>query len=176
MLLCAFRVTATEALQPAVGPKPAFVLDDLAGASVKLDTQRGGLVLVHFFATWCEPCREELSALRRLVERSAAAPVSVLAISVGEVDARVRRFMETMPVNFPVLLDGDRAVARSWDAYALPTTYVLDPELTPRLVSNGEFAWDQLTIGELRAMTAATPGKQTGAAKSMEFRTPQQGG
>ena len=175
-LLCATGASATEALQPVSAAKPGFVLSDLAGADVKLQAQRGRIVLVHFFATWCEPCREELPALRRLVERSSAAPVSVIAISVGEVDGRVRRFMETLPVNFPVLLDGDRAVAKSWDVYALPTTYVLDPELTPRLVSNGEFAWDQLTIGELRAMIAAAPQKQTRDTKNPESGTRQQGG
>lgn len=140
---------------------PPFVLNDLRGADVTLAAQHGRVVLVHFFATWCEPCREELPALRRLVERSAGKPVAVLAISVGEVDARVSRFMESMPVNFPVLLDRERAVAKSWDVYALPTTYVLDEALNPKLVVNGDFAWDTITPDRLRDMIAAAPAKHT---------------
>jgi thiol-disulfide isomerase/thioredoxin len=160
-LLGATGADAGEELVPSEGTKPAFVLSDLSGADVRLAAQQGRVVLVHFFATWCEPCREELPALKRLVERSAAKPVAVLAISVGEVDARVVRFMEGLPVNFPVLLDRERAVAKSWDVYTLPTTYVLDETLTPKLVVNGDFAWDTLTPERLRDMIAATPAKPT---------------
>ena len=176
VLYSAFGATATDGLRPVSDAKPEFALSDLSGASFELEALRGRLVLVHFFATWCEPCREELPALRRLVERSADTPVSVLAISVGEVDARVRRFMETLPVNFPVLLDPQRLVAKSWDVYALPTTYVLDDELTAKLVSNGEFAWDQLTIKDLHDMVTAAPDKRTGVSDHPQPRVPQQGG
>jgi thiol-disulfide isomerase/thioredoxin len=161
LILCAPGARAAEELKPAEGAKPAFVLNDLSGADVMLGAHRGRVVLVHFFATWCEPCREELPALKRLVERAAASPVTVLAISVGEVDARVTRFMQNIPVNFPVLRDRDRAVAKGWDVYALPTTYVLDETLTPKLVVNGEFAWDTLALDGLRAMLAASPAKRT---------------
>ena len=160
--LLALRTSAgaAEVLQPVAVPKPAFVLRDVTGTDIALDTLRGRVVLVHFFATWCEPCREELPALARLIER-AGPSVSVIAISVGEVDVRVRRFMRSMPVAFPVLLDPERAVAKSWDVYALPTTYVLDADLNARLVSNGEFAWDGLTIGDLRDRLAAPVPKQS---------------
>ncbi len=55
--------------------------------------------------------------------------LAVLAISVAEVEPRVRRFVETMPVNFPILLDRDRAVAKAWNVATLPTTFVLDANL-----------------------------------------------
>jgi peroxiredoxin len=127
------------------GDRPAFVLPDLNGVDVALHSKHGSVVLVHFFATWCEPCREELPALRRLVARSVDARVSVVAISVGEVDERVRRFFEILPVNFPVLLDRDRAIAKAWEVNTLPTTYVLDGTHKPRLVVEGEFSWDSIT-------------------------------
>ena len=123
------------------GDRPAFVLPDLDGADIALRSRHGSMVLVHFFATWCEPCRDELPALRRLVARSADVGVTVLA----EVDERVRRFFETIPVNFPILLDRDRAVAKAWEVHTLPTTFVLDRTLKPRLVAEGEFAWDSIT-------------------------------
>jgi peroxiredoxin len=127
------------------GDRPAFVLPDLNGADIALRSRLGSMVLVHFFATWCEPCRDELPALRRLVARSADAGVTVLAVSVAEVDERVRRFFETMPVNFPILLDRDRAVAKAWEVNTLPTTFVLDRTLKPRLVAEGEFSWNGIT-------------------------------
>ena len=95
-------------------------------------------MLVHFFATWCEPCREELPALVAW-PRAPASTVTVLAIAVADVDPRVQRFFATMPVDFPVLLDRDRAVAKAWNVTTLPTTFVLDAELQPKLVVECRF-------------------------------------
>lgn len=127
--------------------KPSFSLDDLAGTRHDLSEAPAGLVLVHFFATWCEPCREELPALQRLTGRGK--DISVFAISVGEPDIRVRRFFEPMPLPFPVLLDRDKEVAKIWQVATLPTTYVLDRELKPRLLVEGEFGWDQVGVEQL---------------------------
>ena len=124
--------------------KPSFVLEDLTGVRHDLSDSSGRVVLVHFFATWCEPCREELPALQRLLERSRNSGLAIFAISVGEPDARVRRFFEPMPTNYPVVLDRDRAAAKTWRVQMLPTTYVLDRELKPRLMVEGEFPWDRV--------------------------------
>jgi thiol-disulfide isomerase/thioredoxin len=103
-------------------------------------------VLVHFFATWCEPCREELSSLSRLLERQGGERSSILAINVAEVPARVRRFLDAAPVNFPVLLDADRAVTRAWGVSTLPTTFVLDRALAARLFVEGDVDWTRADI------------------------------
>jgi peroxiredoxin len=133
-------------LTPVGGPaKPDFSLQDLDGKRVPLNTFKGRTVLVHFFATWCDPCREELPALNRFLTRSAP-NVSVVAISVAEVDPRVKRFFERAPVDFPVLLDRDRAIAKSWKISALPTTYVLDANMKPMLVVEADFAWDTVEL------------------------------
>jgi thiol-disulfide isomerase/thioredoxin len=129
--------------------KPSFLLDDLAGTRRDLSGARASLVLVHFFATWCEPCRDELPALQRLSDRGKDIPLAVFAISVGEPDLRVRRFFEPMPLSFPVLLDRDKGVAKTWQVATLPTTYLLDRELKPRLLAEGEFEWDQTSAEQL---------------------------
>lgn len=134
---------------------PSFTLPDTSGSPLSLDRARGGIVLVHFFATWCEPCREELPALNRLTARAGGA-VKVVAISVAEVDLRVRRFLETMPLNFPVLLDRDRAVTKAWNVTTLPTTVVLDANLRPKLVVEEDFAWDTVDPTKLAAELAAS--------------------
>jgi peroxiredoxin len=138
--------TRAAELMPAGGPaKPDFFLQDVNGENVPLKTFKGRTVLVHFFATWCEPCREELPALNRFLKRSAS-NASVVAISVAEVDPRVKRFFEAMPVDFPVLLDRDRAIAKSWKISTLPTTYVLDANMKPMLVVEADFAWDSIDV------------------------------
>lgn len=142
--------------QPATGPAPTdFVLPVLDGLPMALQAARGKVVLVHLFATWCEPCREELPALSRLAARHSDT-VRVLAVDVGEVDARVRRFFETLPVHFPVLLDRDRAVVRAWGVSALPTTIVLDGDLHLRYRAVGDVAWDAPEVDRLIASLAGT--------------------
>lgn len=152
--LPARRATAAELQRWTGGRQPAFTLPNTNGTDVALDSAQGPIVLVHFFATWCEPCREELPALNRLVAH-ADGKVTVLAISVAEVDVRVRRFIESMPVEFAVLLDRDRAVAKAWNVSTLPTTFVLDADLRPRLVVESDFAWDSVDAAKLADMLAA---------------------
>lgn len=136
---------------------PGFSLPVLGGGEAHLSDQAGRVVLVHFFATWCEPCREELPALARL---AAAHPgeLVVIAIDVGEVDLRVRRFFEALPVPFAVALDRDGAVTRQWDIHALPSTVILDRRLHPRWRATGDVAWDEpaarSVIADLLAQTA----------------------
>jgi peroxiredoxin len=152
--------TADELQRWTGGDQPTFTLPDTAGADVALVAVGGQTVLVHFFATWCEPCREELPALNRLTAR-AKGNVKVLAISVAEVDLRVRRFIETTPVSFPVLLDRERAVAKAWNVSTLPTTFVLDANLRPKLVVEADFAWDTIDPAKLSDMLAISTRKTT---------------
>jgi peroxiredoxin len=116
---------------------------------------------VHFFATWCEPCRKELPALQRLIERSGDSTLAIFAISVGEPDERVRRFFETTPLTFPVVLDRDREVAKLWRIQSLPTTYVLDRQLGPRLIVEGEFEWDRVKADQLLDVLSERQDKPT---------------
>jgi thiol-disulfide isomerase/thioredoxin len=138
--------TDATMLQPwRAGVAPAFTLPSISsGQPIRLASERGRVVLVHFFATWCEPCREELPALRRLVARAEPGSLAVLAIAVADVDLRVERFLQTIPVNFPVLLDRDRAVAKAWTIWTLPSTVILDGNLRPRLGVEADFPWDQI--------------------------------
>lgn len=147
-----YRAVAAGASPPELVPidtsKPSFNLDDLNRQPVSLADQRSEIVVVHFFATWCEPCRDELPALNRLVARADPAKLRVLTISVAEVDVRVRNFVEKLPVDFPILLDRDRSVAKAWSVSALPTTFILDRNLKPRLVVERDYDWDRVDVQE----------------------------
>jgi thiol-disulfide isomerase/thioredoxin len=134
-------------LQPALpDPKPDFGLQDLDGERHEFRASAGRTVLVHFFATWCEPCREELTSLSRLMAEPRGKQLTVLAVNVAEVPARVRRFLDSAPVSFPVLLDTNRSVTKAWGVSALPTTFVLDRALAPRLFVEGDLDWTRADV------------------------------
>ncbi len=134
---------------------PLFSLPATEGPDVSLGASRGKPTLIHFFATWCDPCRDELPALARLAKR-AGSEINIHIISVAEPDIRVRRFMETMGLKFAVLLDREKTTARAWDVTTLPTTIVLDADLRPRLRVDTDFDWDITSAAQLRALVAPT--------------------
>jgi len=121
--------------------KSLFSLPSLDGPVYGLARHRGRVVLVHFFATWCEPCRAEMASLKQLQSRLESEPFAIVPISVAEADGSVRRFFAGDSLPFAVLLDRDRAVARAWNIHTLPSTVVLDRNLRPRLVAEGDVDW-----------------------------------
>jgi len=128
------------------GRLPLFALDSLTGERTDLAQMCSGAMLVHFFATWCEPCRAELTALQQLHDRIHDGPVKdgsakIVGVDAGEADSRVRRFFADQPVSFPILLDRDRAASKAWQVSVLPTTFLLDSKLVPRFVAEGDVDW-----------------------------------
>jgi thiol-disulfide isomerase/thioredoxin len=128
-------------------PLPPFSLDALAGNRIDgnridLAQLRGNVVLVHFFATWCEPCRAELTSLQQLAGRMRSRRVVVVTVDAGETDRTVQRFFATLSLPFPVLLDRDRSATTAWRVQTLPTTFLLDSDLMPRFVVEGDFDWN----------------------------------
>lgn len=149
----------SSVLRPWTGSHlPEFSLKDVGGKPLNLSDYRGQPVLVHFFATWCEPCRPEMQALERLAQRPDAEALRIISISVNEPASRVRRFLEKTPVGFPVLLDENRTASRTWSVDLLPTTYILDADLTPRFHVEHDVEWDRVDIPALLKILAARRG------------------
>jgi len=123
------------------GATPELALQDLQGRTHRLADYRGKVVLVNFWATWCEPCREEMPSFERLRQSFAGRPVEVLAVNLGEPVGRVERFLERMPLGFPMLLDRDTGVAKAWKARVVPATFVVGPDGRIRYVHYGELDW-----------------------------------
>lgn len=131
-----------ESLSAWSGPAPEeLILKTLGGAPQSVKAEAGVTTIVHFFATWCAPCREELAALDALVRDSDAHRVKLLVIDTGEPEARVRRFFEQNPKSFAVALDPDRVAAKAWDVSILPSSFVFDAAGRGALKAEGDVAW-----------------------------------
>jgi thiol-disulfide isomerase/thioredoxin len=124
------------------GPTPPLALRDLAGKEHKLADYKGKVVILNFWATWCDPCRDEMPAMQRLQDKLAGKPFVILAVDYGEGPPRIGEFLKKVPVRFTVLLDRDTSAATAWKVKVLPTTLVIDPEQKVRFVAVGDVGWD----------------------------------
>ena len=157
---------------PVGAPAPALSLPSLDHGMQDLAALRGKVVLVHFFATWCEPCRDETAALARLARRLEDRPFALLAVDVGEGEVRVRRFFEAEPMPFPVLLDDDRAAMKAWKVSLYPTSVVLGPEHDVRFSVAGPVDWDaSAATAALESLLDPAEAAAPGPQPSLELRS-----
>lgn len=144
LLCCLAGLAHAQQLRPWTGgATPPLALPDLEGRTHALEGYRGKVVLINFWATWCEPCREEMPSIRRLRASLAGRPFAVLAVNLGESEARIRRFLGEVPLDFPVLLDRDSAAAKAWRARILPVSFIVGPDGRLRYFVVGEYDWSQ---------------------------------
>jgi peroxiredoxin len=141
LLAASVSLAGAQELRPWSGATPALALRDLDGGQQRLQDYRGKVVLINFWATWCEPCREEMPSMNRLRAALAGQPFAVLAVNLAEPESRVRRFMELVPLEFTVLLDRDTSVAKAWKARILPASYLVGPDGRIRYSVLGAIDW-----------------------------------
>jgi peroxiredoxin len=122
---------------------PSFSLPQLdSNGPVALESLRGRVVLVNFWATWCKPCEDEIPAMERLYQALRPGGFEILAISVGEEAAVVRGFRDRMGISFPILLDADKRVAIEWQTFAFPESLLVDRDGTILERYVGPREWD----------------------------------
>jgi peroxiredoxin len=149
LLLALALPAAAQPLKPWTGgPAPALELTDADGKPHRLADYRGSAVLVNFWATWCEPCREEMPSMERLRLAMQGKRFVVLAVNVGEGARAVRAFGEKMQLGFPLLLDRDMGISRAWSARVLPASFVVGPAGDIRYSYFGAIDWARDDVRE----------------------------
>jgi peroxiredoxin len=108
-------------------PAPDFSAPRLdGGGSVSLADQRGQVVLLNFWATWCKPCEDEMPAMQRLYAELRPHGFELLAISIDKTTPEVAAFRDRMDLGFPILLDPEEAVSRLYQTTGYPESLLVD--------------------------------------------------
>jgi cytochrome c biogenesis protein CcmG, thiol:disulfide interchange protein DsbE len=156
---------------PATGA-PALILHDLKGKVHRLADYRGRVVLVNFWASWCEPCRDEMPSMQALARRLRARggpELVILAVNYGESEARIADFLHRYPLDFPVLRDPFGQVWQDWKPAVLPASFLIDRGGKLRYRVRGEIDWTSREVeGSVRRLLQERPPSGERSGRSAE--------
>lgn len=120
---------------------PPLQLPLLEGGAWDLAAQRGRPQVVNFWASWCEPCRDEMPSLALMARRHEDQGLGVVTVNYQEGERSIRRFLEHTGVDLPVLLDRDGMATQAWTPRLFPSTVLIDGRGQPRQLVLGEVDW-----------------------------------
>ncbi|MBI3865728.1 MAG: redoxin domain-containing protein, partial [Planctomycetia bacterium] len=109
-------------------PAPPFELDLLAGGKFKLAEQKGKVIVLDFWATWCGPCLAAMPQVDRAARAFADQGVQLVAVNIEEAPKQIKSMLERHKLDLNVALDRDGAVAGKYQATAIPQTVIIDRE------------------------------------------------
>jgi len=111
-------------------PAPNVTMTTLDGRTIQLADQKGKVVLVNFWATWCAPCRKEIPDLINLYSELKSDGLLVVGVATDDDgESVVAPFVKRKKINYPIVVDTSGTVESKFEAmYGLPTTYVVNAE------------------------------------------------
>ena len=142
---------------------PEFELPqlDATDAKLALSSFSGRVVLVNFWASWCEPCEREMPAMERLYNALPREDFELLAVAIDDKKADVRTFQDRYRLSFPILLDLDQTTYASYQTMGVPESILVDQEgrIVERYVGPREWDADEYEdrIRELIGATRRVP-------------------
>ena len=154
--------TAERAL-PGVGetnrPAPDITLPALDGGDIRLSDYRGNVVLINFWGTWCEPCKEETPALQAAYENLSAQGLVVLGVNLRRQepnDEAVQAFLDQYGVTYRTALDVEGEAARLFQISPIPTSYFIDQQGNIRYIRVGTLTQEEVVTLFSRLQQEAT--------------------
>jgi thiol-disulfide isomerase/thioredoxin len=137
------------------GKTPVLKLKDLDGNERTLAEFKGKVVVLNFWATWCDPCKAEMPSMQALADKLGAGKVAVIGVNYQEGEPRIRRFLQTTPVGFTILMDRDGSATKAWITRVFPTSLIIGPDGRIRDLIVGEYDWNSPEIEQ--AITRLLP-------------------
>ena len=130
---------------------PGFTLATLDGGRSSLADHHDKLVVLNFWATWCQPCALEMPSLEALWRRYRERGLVVVAVSVDRGSPRnlLEPYVRNLKLTFPILLDPDAKTSNGWRVTALPATFLISPGGDATGMAVGAREWDS---AEMKAL------------------------
>ena len=123
--------------EPLQGPAPDFTLHLAGKKKLKLSQLQGNVVMINFWASWCGPCRQEMPLMDELYSQYKDLGFTILAVNVDENRDEALRFLDKVPVNYPILYDPESSVSELYEVQAMPTTVMIDRNGNARYLHYG---------------------------------------
>jgi thiol-disulfide isomerase/thioredoxin len=127
-------------------PAPDFSLTGLDGQQQSLSSNRGKIILLHFWATWCTPCRKEMPLLHELEKEFTEQDFALMCVNVDRGNkATVEKFMHGLGQHFHTQLDPSGEVRNTYEVRALPTSYIIgrDGKIIGKIIGERDWAGPQ---------------------------------
>ena len=124
-------------------PAPALVLSDLDEEKFDLSQHKGKWVFVHFWATWCGPCRKEMPTINEIYPTFKDSNLKIVLINTAESEDLIFGFLGIAAPDMVPLLDKDGLVTERWKPRGLPSTYFVDPKGKLRYLALGGRPWNE---------------------------------
>lgn len=124
-----------------IGKASDFTLPDIDGETIRLSEFRGRWVFLHFWASWCGPCRKEMPTVNRLASKFSDQQLKIIMVNTAEDEDTIFTFLGEISMQLPVYMDRDGVVTEHWKPRGLPTTFLIDPEGYVRYQAIGGRDW-----------------------------------
>ncbi len=130
-------------IRVAARPAPALQLDNLDGEAYDLESSQGRWRFVHFWASWCGPCRKEMPSIDRMTRLLADSDIEFVLVNTAETEDSVFSFLGIVAPDLVPLLDSDGLATDAWQPRGLPATYLVDPDGLIQYQALGGREWEQ---------------------------------
>ena len=122
---------------------PVLQLDNIDGQHYDLATTAGHWRFVHFWASWCGPCRREMPSIQEMMPLIEDTGIEIVLVNTAETEDEVFTFVGIVAPDLVPLMDTDGLVTEAWQPRGLPATYLVDPDGYIRFQVLGGRQWEQ---------------------------------
>lgn len=137
VIVAALLTSLASAEGPTPAPAPAFSLPARGGTSVTLESLKGKVVMLNFWASWCGPCRKEMPLLEEMHKKYGKQGFALLGVNVDAESGDAEKLLKTIQVSFPILFDKESKVSQLYNVNAMPSSVFIDRKGNLRALHRG---------------------------------------